>query len=50
MTLRRFLEYVATMTLSGAVAAFGEPRPVALIVGGAAAVTITFDTIRELGR
>lgn len=50
MTVRQFATYLASMALCAAVAAWGEPRPVGLIVGGFGAITVTFSTIRELGR
>lgn len=43
-----FIQYAAIMTLAALVAYLGEPRPLALIVGGAAAITETFAAVRTL--
>lgn len=44
----RLVKYAATMTLAAVVAVVGEPRPVALVVAGAAAATATFSIVKEL--
>lgn len=50
MRLRDFADLVFLLTFAALVAAYGEPRPLGLAVGGASAATILFAAIRKLDR